>query len=345
MKLLIVTQKVDKKDPTLGFFHSWIEEFAKRCESAIVICLEKGQYNLPHNVQVFSLGKEQKASRFKILFTFYFLLFSLRHRYDAVFVHMNEEYVLLAGLFWRLTGKKIFFWRNHPRGGIFTRLSVFLSDRVFYTSNLSFTAGFKNASVMPAGVDTSIFKPSESFQRRKHSICMVGRVAKIKGIDVALRALKFTAEIYPETVLTIVGPTAVEDEKYRAELQKYIQENNLSGNVVFKGALPQSELPVIYGGHEIYLNLTDDGSFDKTIVEAAGCGSFVVTSNSFLFGHLPKECATEKDPQSVARSLTDAFKLQNREKIAGELEVFANNHSLSKLMEKVTAEMIAFGLK
>src|SRR3989344_6741688 len=57
MRLLIVTQKVDKNDPVLGFFHRWIEKFAKNFERVTVICLGKGEYNLPANVKVLSLGK------------------------------------------------------------------------------------------------------------------------------------------------------------------------------------------------------------------------------------------------------------------------------------------------
>ena len=59
MRLLIVTQKVDREDDLLGFFHQWIIEFAKHCESVTVICLEEGSHRLPSNVRVFSLGKER----------------------------------------------------------------------------------------------------------------------------------------------------------------------------------------------------------------------------------------------------------------------------------------------
>ena len=37
MNLLLITQKIDKDDPILGFFHRWVEEFAKHFE----IYLEK----------------------------------------------------------------------------------------------------------------------------------------------------------------------------------------------------------------------------------------------------------------------------------------------------------------
>ncbi len=38
MRLLITTQKVDKKDPILGFFHRWLEEFDKHRERLRVVC-------------------------------------------------------------------------------------------------------------------------------------------------------------------------------------------------------------------------------------------------------------------------------------------------------------------
>ncbi|MFH0892331.1 MAG: glycosyltransferase family 4 protein [Candidatus Falkowbacteria bacterium] len=62
MKLLICTQKVDINDDVLGFFHSWIREFAKHYEKVTVICLYKGEYDLPENVKVLSLGKERKKN-------------------------------------------------------------------------------------------------------------------------------------------------------------------------------------------------------------------------------------------------------------------------------------------
>ena len=108
MRLLIITQKVDKNDPILGFFHRWIEEFAKHCESVIVICLQKGEYNLPQNVKVLSLGKESKHSNIRYIVCFYMYLWQERNNYDSVFVHMNQEYVILGACFWKLWYKKVF---------------------------------------------------------------------------------------------------------------------------------------------------------------------------------------------------------------------------------------------
>src|SRR3990167_8826480 len=139
MRLLIFTQKVDKNDSVLGFFHTWIKEFAKRADEVIVICLYKGEVDLPENITVYSLGKEVSNSQFSIFkkikytISLFHYLFLIRGSYDNVFVHMNQEYVLLAGLYWRLKNIPIYMWRNHPRGNIFTRLAVWLSTKTFCT--------------------------------------------------------------------------------------------------------------------------------------------------------------------------------------------------------------------
>jgi hypothetical protein len=69
--LLVVCQKVDEDDDLLGFFVGWIREFAKNFEKVFVITLAKGKYDLPSNVEVYSLGKERGDSKFVQLFRFY----------------------------------------------------------------------------------------------------------------------------------------------------------------------------------------------------------------------------------------------------------------------------------
>jgi len=65
--LLIVTQKMDKDDPILGFFNSWVKEFAKIVPFVTIICLKKGKSDLPDNTKVLSLGKEDGISKAKYI--------------------------------------------------------------------------------------------------------------------------------------------------------------------------------------------------------------------------------------------------------------------------------------
>ena len=184
MRLLIVTQKVDEHDAVLGFFHRWIVGLAKHCERMTVICLEEGAHHVPENVKVLSLGKEKKRSRLQYLTRFYRYIWRERNNYDAVFVHMNQEYVLLGGFIWKILGKKIVMWRNHAKGSWKTRIAVFLSDRVFCTSPQSFTAQFKKTKIMPVGIDTDFFKPDPLIYKKKNSILFLGRIAPVKNVDI-----------------------------------------------------------------------------------------------------------------------------------------------------------------
>src|SRR4030042_726009 len=156
MKLLILTQKVDINDDVLGFFHGWIEEFAKHCEKVTVICLYRGQYDLPENVRVLSLGKEsirtaqnssERAhpnffnkiySRIFYLLRFYKYIWRERKNYDVVFVHMNQVYVILGGLFWKFQGKKIGLWYTHKQVNLSLHLAEKIADYIFTASEKSF---------------------------------------------------------------------------------------------------------------------------------------------------------------------------------------------------------------
>jgi glycosyltransferase involved in cell wall biosynthesis len=181
MKILIFTQKVDSRDPVLSFFHRWLEEFAKRYEEVTVICLGKGEYSLPENVRVFSLGKEEKKNKLQYLINFYKYIWEERDHYDVVFVHMNQEYILLGWKVWFLLRKRIYLWRNHPIGSLWTKMAGLVSHKVFYTSPQSFTAEFDNGVQMPVGIDTEFFKPSEA-KRIPGSVLFLGRIAPIKKV-------------------------------------------------------------------------------------------------------------------------------------------------------------------
>ncbi|MEK7218164.1 MAG: hypothetical protein AAB728_01725, partial [Patescibacteria group bacterium] len=74
MNLLIITQRVDRQDPILGFFHRWIEEFALHCKQITVIGQATGDYHFPPNVRILSLRKERGASKMSQIIRFLSLL-------------------------------------------------------------------------------------------------------------------------------------------------------------------------------------------------------------------------------------------------------------------------------
>lgn len=338
MNLLIVTQKVDKNDGVLGFFHAWIEEFAKHCENITVICLQKGECDLPENVQVLSLGKEEGGSRLKYFFRFYRYIWRERENYDSVFVHMNKEYVLLGGALWRAWGKKVTLWSNHKKGNVLTTIAVWLSDAVFCTSKFSYTAQFKKTKIMPVGVDVELFKKNISAERTKNSILCVGRISPIKNVGVLIEALLLLDTEGNNFMLTLVGDSLPKDAEYAAMIKTKAIPLLEKGKIQFLGSVPNDKTPEIYNRHEIYVNLTDSGSFDKTILEAMACECIPIASNALLKDILTERFLfTEKNVADLAKKLQAALSLSENEKEAYRktFRQYALTHDISRLAKQL----------
>ena len=339
MRLLIFTQKVDKNDPVLGFFHTWINELSKKVESVTVICLGKGEMSLPNNVTVYSLGKERSVSKMGYIINLYKYIFLIRGAYDKVFVHMNEEYVVLLGLYWRIKNIPIYMWRNHPEGGLYTRIAAMFSAKVFCTSNAAFVTRFKKTVVMPVGIDTTLFRPMVGILRKKHSVVILGRIAPIKRIELALGAIDRLIKAGTQASLTVIGSPLPKDIVYYDSLRKYVSDRGLSGYVQFVSEVTMNKVPEIFSGHEISLNLTPAGSFDKTIVESTACGALPLVSNESLQGLLPDVCITLPESQAVADSIQKLLEPHIKMEIQKDLEVFVSSQSLSALMDKLMIEL------
>ena len=285
MKILIITQVIDKKDPVLGFFHRWVEAFSKRAESTSVICLYKGESSLPNGVRVYSLGKENKKSRMVYLFRFLRYILSLRGDYDAVFVHMNEEYVLLGGIFWFLMGKNVFLWRNHYDGSWKTNLAALLSTRVFYTSAHSYTARFTNSSRMPVGIDTDFFSPQAKV-RKKDSILFLSRMAPSKNPDILIEAISILKKSGSRPEAGFYGDPLPKDEGYYKKLKSIVSVRGLSENISFYRGVSNDIARDLFSSHDIFVNTSKSGMFDKTIFEAYASGALAVSSSKDLRGEV-----------------------------------------------------------
>jgi len=338
MNLLIITQKVDKEDSNLGFFHDWINGLASRFTKVSVVCLEKGTYDLPENVKVYSLGKENGINNIKYLSKFFGYVFGLAREYDTVFVHMNQEYILLAGWFWRLTRKRIIFWRNHAYGNIFTRIAVTLSHKVLCTSKYSYTAKFRKTEIMPVGIDTQKF--SISNKEVKNNILFLGRIAPIKRPDLLMEALKILKDRNIEFSCDFYGDALPKDIQYLDLLKDDVKEYNMGEKVKFYTGVPNHKTPEIYNKHGIFINLTESGSFDKTILEAAACGLLLVVRNMSLSEEIDERMILKTEsPIDLAEKIILLLNMKNEEKVElGEnLQKYVlKNHSLDALIDKLT---------
>ena len=335
MKLLVITQAVDYDDPYVGFFHGWLVALSQKFESLEVICLKEGKHTLPSTVHVHSLGKEKKKeSPLTYALRFLSRARKLHNSYDCVFVHMNPEYIVLAGLFWRLLGKKIYLWYNHPKGGVRLTLAMFFADKVFYTSPFAASSHSKKSVRMPAGIDTNIFSP-QNVERAKNSIYLQGRVAPSKRVTVACEAVNLLVERGIPATLTIVGP---EDVEYATQLRSRYKSLIEKGIITFLGPKPNKDTPALYSAHAVALNLASGGHYDKTVLEAAATGTPVIVAGQAFEGIVPKEWAGIDTSEKLVETLMRFFALSKDEQDAlgyQERKMAVEQESLSILMKRL----------
>ena len=331
MKLLIITQVVDSKDPILGFFVRWIEEFAKHVERVEVICLREGlspvgddeaSHNLPSNVRVHSLGKEKGVSRVKYVLNFYRHIWRLRHDYDAVFVHMNPEYVILGGPLWRLWGKKITLWYTHKSVNVKLRLAMLMSRAIFTASKESFRLHTKKLRVMGHGIDVDFFSPDQKVVRGT-AVLSAGRLSPTKRHDLVIQA----AEHFPNEVRIVgEGPEKQHLEVLAANL-------SLGSRVHFLGAHTQEELREEYRRAGVFVHVSETGSLDKGVLEALAGGWPVVTTSTTLVG-LPVMVVLPT-PNAIAEGVLAAHSNDTKSLVT----YVRDHHSLQSLIPAILGVM------
>lgn len=338
---------MDKKDSSLGFFQKWVSSLATHYEGVDVICLKEGEYNPPINVRVHSLGKEsvtgyRKVARFKYIIRFYRILWKLRNDYDLVFIHMNQEYILLGGIFWKFFGKKVYMWRNHYDGSIFTNIAASFCEKVFCTSRFSYTARYKKTVLMPVGVDIDSARMDVDIKRTPKSILFLGRLDESKRPDVLIDALGILAKEGVSFTATFVGGPSKSDSDYPAQLKTQADKLGILNRVNFVGAVPNTETYQYYRCADIFVNCSKSGMFDKTIFKAVACGCLVLATSADFGDLAGKEFLFEKnDEKDLARKLGDFTTIPNSEhsRLTEKLSNCIKKHSLPVLINRLTLEM------
>ncbi|QQG46189.1 MAG: glycosyltransferase family 4 protein [Candidatus Niyogibacteria bacterium] len=357
LKLLIITQKVDARDPILGFFHRWLEEFSKNVEKLTIICLEKGEYNLPSNVKVLSLGKKKLEIRnWKLeilhrliyLFRFYGHIWRERRSYDVVFVHMNPEYVILGWADWKIMGKKIALWYTHKAVNLKLRLAEKLADKIFTASRESFRLPSKKVEVVGHGIDTQKFTPSfDGVPGRmtgqfsnKLQIITAGRIAPVKNLETLIESFSILQNSKIDFEAKIAGgPATKSDEVYFEKLKSLVRQKGLENNVFFVGPIPYPRIQDFYHSGDIFVNLSETGSLDKAVLEAMSSGLLVITSNEAFHDILfPQFFLENKTPEVLAERIKK-MSSENRPNL-GLRELVVKNYGLEVLIKKIIALLV-----
>jgi D-inositol-3-phosphate glycosyltransferase len=140
----------------------------------------------------------------------------------------------------------------------------------------------QHVSVVPCGVDTDHFQPSDRAAARAAVgldgddpvILFVGRIVRLKGIDILVRA---AAQLEGAFQLLIVGGDR-KDASRKRELVELSRELGIADRIRFVDAVPHERLPLYYNAADVCVVPSYYESFGLVAVEAMACGTPVVAS-------------------------------------------------------------------
>ncbi len=349
MRLLILTQVLDKEDEgVLGFFHDWVREFAKRCDSLIVVCLKLGEYDLPDNVKVFSLGKESGESVFKYVFRFYKYIIQHRKDYDSVFVHMNQVYVLLGGLLWKVWKKKIGLWYAHGHVSLSLRVAEKVCDLIFTPSPKSFRLKSNKLNIVGHGINLSQFDcPLRKTKSYLFKILSVGRISPIKNYEVLIKAIyEIKKNKFLNLSVQIVGEADDSEQKtYLKTLKDMVGNYNLEETVEFVGPVKYNMIAKFYSQADLFVHTSNTGSLDKVVLEAMASGLKVLSCNEAICEILNNEIDDyifeNNDHISLSKKILRIISNKDSDTIGGDFWInLAKKNSLTGCIDKIYNKII-----
>ena len=294
MRLLIITQKVDIDDDLLGFFVRWVEKFSKYYERVFVITLAKGRYELPSNVEVYSLGKENKNSKISQAFRYLILLLKLVPKSDGVFAHMSPIFAITSWPLAKIFNKRIILWYLHRSRTFKLKVASILSNYIVTASKESLDIKGNKIIEVGHGIDVKAFAVDRNwYNSLKLSILVVGRISPIKNYETLIQAANILRSNGVEFQIKIVGrPVMPRDFEYFGKIKNLIEKLELNNVIELVGFVPYSQIPNYYKEADICINLTPKGGIDKTALEGMASGVLAIVSNEVFgpyFGDFGKE--------------------------------------------------------
>jgi glycosyltransferase involved in cell wall biosynthesis len=351
MTLLWFNLSVDREHQVLAFGLEWIRLMADKFDRIVVLTMEAGEFSLPPNVTVHSVGREKGYSRPRRFFRFYLLLFRIlrREKIDEVFAHMNILFAAMAGPFLKIKRIPLFLWHAHRSVTTILRIAVFFSRSAFTSTAAGLRLSGHKRTIVGQGIDTNLFRP-DGETRLNETLLYAGRISPIKNVHILVEVVDdLVRNRGLGSLRLIVAGEPLDlrrDRKYLEFIKKMIRERGLGEYIVFPGKLDRDTLVKWYQRAVILLNLSDTGSLDKVLLEAMACGCIPVSSNEsfrMLYEQKFPRLRTTLDPGEIASKVQSVLSMGRDEKERLRIELrdeVIENHSLKRLIDVISGYLI-----
>lgn len=138
--------------------------------------------------------------------------------------------------------------------------------------------------IVPNGIDLSEYGnlPEKGKFRRKYSIgddekmiLYLGRIHKIKGIDLLVEAFSGLIKELDDVRLVIVGP----DDGFLSTLKKQIEDLKIGDKILLTGLIPEKDKSGAYVDADVYVLPSVYETFPITVLETCACGTPVIVTD------------------------------------------------------------------
>lgn len=303
LKRLLFLSWRDIKAPKMGGAEVFTHEMLK--------LVDKSRYDIVHFSPLFKGGQAEevidgvkyirKGNIFSVLIWAMLHYFKNRKSYDYVVDQCNVHRFFTP--FWVGRKKRIFFihqlarelWlRNWKKP--FSLIGYHSEDLMtkIYKNNITLTVsnstkndllalGFKNefVRILPEGINFEPWDPGQFFKKDiEHTFTYVGRYARYKGIDSAVRAFGEFKRQYPNSKLWLVGK---ENQDFKDEVLLPIcalYNLTVGKDIIFHGFVSEAKKLELMSRSHAIIYPSDREGWGLTVTEAAVVGTPSIVYNS-----------------------------------------------------------------
>ena len=203
--------------------------------------------------------------------------------------------------------------------------------------------------VVPCGVNTELFKPSDKQSTRQQLnldddkiLLFVGRIDPLKGVEQLLEAVSYLKGT-DNLRLVIIGGDEDSDDAM-TWLKEMTGELNLKDRVTFHGLVKHNELPLYYSAADVTVVPSYYESFGLVALESLACGTPVVATDVGDMSNIIRQGETgyvvpDNDPQELAEKIGIILsKSNNKVESALAIRESVNRYDWSNIAEMISKE-------
>ena len=165
-------------------------------------------------------------------------------------------------------------------------LLIFISKAVKETFNKSFNLKNKKSAVIYNGINEKFFNQEQKNKKNKNNLIYVGRIEKVKGLNLLLEAFEKVYEKHDDSKLTIVG-SGNELNSLKNKAQNLKSVNNITFTGRQNNVIEWLDKSDIF----VYPSIWEEG-FGISVIEAMSRGCIPLTFNK---GGLPEIISNAKN--------------------------------------------------